>query len=300
MNDDMADPSGKPLVSLTADLAGCTDIGHQRDHQEDAFFLPAPPFQPEDYQRGLLLIVADGVGGLEGGDEASRTAVAITQDVFTRNWTPDVGYTLQQAITAANATVYQGGQVYGSRGRATTIVCAVLRGDQLYVAHVGDSRLYRLRDGALELLTQDHSWVQMQVRLEVLTEEEARIHPKRHIVTRSLGMEPTVEIEMQRYPLRHGDRVMLCSDGLYDMVPEDDIAAALVRPPRDACAALIRLANEAGGSDNITVIVAVASLSEGRAGELPPPDDEATADHDVVNMTIDEDQTAERRILTIE
>jgi protein phosphatase len=274
---------------MTVELAGCTDVGVERDHQEDAFDAPSGPLQAEDYDRGVLLIVADGVGGLRAGDEASRLAVKTTRDVFVEEWSPDVRYILERAVSTANTAVFVRGQEPAFSGMGTTIVCCVLRDGQLYVAHVGDSRLYRLRNGLLELLTVDHSWVREQVALGVLTEEEARTHGRRHILTRSLGSRPTVEVDMRQFALLDGDRLLLCSDGLYDLVEERAIAEVMTLPPRDACRRLIDLANTAGGSDNITVVLAVVALT-GPSALTQPPADEATRPH----LTVDRDKTAER------
>lgn len=285
---DMATPVG-PNDGMTVAFAGCTDVGQRRDHQEDAYDIPILPLRPEDYERGLLFIVADGVGGLRAGDEASRLAVVTTRDTFNSEWSPDVRYTLEQAIARANSAVFAKGQEPAFSGMGTTIVGCVLRHGQLTIAHVGDSRLYRLRDGVLLPLTADHSFVQDQVRLGVLTEEEAQSHPQRHLISRSLGTRPTVEVEMRQLGLHDGDRLLLCSDGLYDLVAEDNIVAALGLPLRDGCRRLIDLANEAGGSDNITAVLVAVSLPHDALEVTAWSDDEATLDHPLA-----EEQTAER------
>jgi PPM family protein phosphatase len=249
-------------MTMTVDLAGCSDIGAAREYQEDAFDLPFQPLQSKDYKRGLLFIVADGVGGLRAGDVASRTAVTTVRRVFYENWSPDIRYILERAVSSANAAVYVSGLEADSGGMGSTIVCCVLRGDQLITAHVGDSRLYRLRNGLLEQLTNDHSWVREQMALGVLTEEEARHHPRRHQISRALGSQPTVEVELLQFNLADDDRLMLCSDGLYDLVSDEDMVHAMVLPPREGCKRLIKLANAAGGLDNITVVLAHVSLDE--------------------------------------
>lgn len=288
--DPVVQPSG-PEMSVA--LAGCTDVGRERDHQEDAFDVPDGPFSPEAYDRGILLIVADGVGGARAGEEASRLAVEVTRRTFAEQWSPDVRYTLESAVAQANAAVYSRGREETYSGMGTTIVCAVLRRGRLYVAHVGDSRLYRLRGDRLEQLTVDHSWVQDQVTRGVLTEEQARNHPKRHVVSRSLGARATVEVEMGQYDLRDGDAILLCSDGLYEMVDGPTIAAVMTQhSPPQACARLIALANDAGGTDNITAVLALVSL-RGETVALPDPqDEEATHRHHLV----DEERTAERPV----
>lgn len=255
-------------VGLAAELAGCTDIGIARDHQEDAFDVPFQPLQAEDYERGLLLIVADGVGGLRAGDVASRIAVTTVRRTFYENWSPDIRYILERAVSSANAAVYTGGLEAEVGGMGSTIVCCVLRGEQLTTAHVGDSRLYRLRSGRLEQLTHDHSWVREQMALGVLTEEEARSHPRRHQISRALGSQPTVEVEIAQYNLVDGDCLLLCSDGLYDLVSDEEMAQAMSLPTREGCKQLIDLANAAGGLDNITVVLVHVSL-KGKSAHRP-------------------------------
>jgi len=287
--DPILQPSG-PEMSVA--LAGCTDVGRERDHQEDAFDVPGGPLSPEAYDRGVLLIVADGVGGARAGEEASRLAVEVTRRTFAEQWSPDVRYTLESAVAQANAAVYSRGREEAYSGMGTTIVCAVLYRGRLYVAHVGDSRLYRLRGDRLEQLTVDHSWVQDQVNRGVLTEEQARNHPKRHVVSRSLGARATVEVEIGQFDLRDGDAILLCSDGLYEMVDDRTIAGVMAQhSPSQACTRLIALANGAGGTDNITAVLATVGL-RGELVALPDPqDEEATRGHRLV----DEERTAERR-----
>lgn len=267
------EPDGASVdVEMTVELAGCTDIGIARDHQEDAFDLPPQPLQAEDYERGLLLVVADGVGGLRAGDVASRTAVSVVRRTFYENWSPDIRYILERAVSSANNAVYTGGLEGENAGMGSTIVCCVLRAGQLITAHVGDSRLYRLRGGLLETLTNDHSWVREQMALGVLTEEEARNHPRRHQISRALGGHPTVAVEMQQFNLFDDDRLMLCSDGLYDLVSEAEMIQAMMMPLSEGCRRLIDLANAAGGTDNITVVLAHISLS----GHAAPLNDDRT------------------------
>ncbi len=262
------DPTAAGLV---VELAGGSHIGIARELQEDAYDIPPQPAAGEEYERGLLLVVADGVGGLRAGDVASRTAVGTVRRVFVENWSPDIRYILERAVAAANTAVYTAGLERGAGGMGSTIVCCVLRGRQMTTAHVGDSRLYRLRAGHLQQLTNDHSWVREQLALGVLSEEEARDHPRRHQISRALGGRPTVKIEMQQFTLRDGDRLMLCSDGLHDLVAEEDMAQAMLLPPREGCRRLIELANAAGGTDNITAVLAHVALDS--AGDDEPRDD---------------------------
>lgn len=280
-------------LEMVVELAGCSDVGRERDHQEDAYDLPRVPLSPEAYDRGVLLIVADGVGGARAGEEASRLAVETTRRAFDEQWSPDIRYTLESAVAQANAAVYARGREEEFGGMGTTIVCVVLRAGRLFAAHVGDSRLYRLRADRLEQLTVDHSWVQDQVNRGVLTEDEARTHPKRHVVSRSLGARATVEVEMGEYALRDGDAFLLCSDGLYEMVDDESIAAVMLRLPlRQACGSLIELANEAGGSDNITAVLAAVSLRGEALVSSRLEAEEDTRGHQIV----DDERTAERPV----
>jgi len=144
------------------------------------------------------------------------------------------------------------------RGMGTTIVALVTLGDRVVVGHVGDSRAYMLRDGKLQRLTNDHSWVSEQVRLGLLTDEEAKRHPMRNIITRALGNRDDLEVETGEEPVRPGDVFLLCSDGLNSMLGDEEILAILARhreEPREACQALVDQANEHGGEDNVTVVV---------------------------------------------
>jgi protein phosphatase len=216
-----------------ADHAELTDPGRQRSGNEDAYFV-APP----------LFAVADGMGGAQAGEVASRAVVE----------------QLEQGLAeAANERIHRLARADRARaGMGTTVTAALVEGDEVSVAHVGDSRAYRLRGGSLEGLTRDHSLVQALIDQGRLSEEEAASHPQRSIITRALGPEPGVEVETRTYPARSGDLFLLCSDGLTTMLGENEIATHLKSgEDLDAIgAALVEAANEAGGKDNITVVLA--------------------------------------------
>ena len=203
-----------------------------------------------------LLVVADGIGGQEAGEVASRIAVETMED------TAPMFFDVEQLGTAveyANQAVLDG--VASGRGRpgmGTTLTAAVIEGDKLAVAQVGDSRAYRYRDGRLEQLTHDHSLVAAMVESGQLTEEEAREHPSRSIITRALGSDPDMKPDLFEFDLKKGDRVLLCSDGLSSMVTDQRIANVLSKKPnpQEAADELVEVAKDAGGLDNITVIVA--------------------------------------------
>lgn len=242
-----------------ADAVARTDTGRERSGNEDAAFARAP-----------LFVVADGMGGARGGEIASRLAV----EVFEAGLGAGDGIEgrLVSLVKEANARIY--GRAQGERqlhGMGTTLTAAYLEGDSVAIAHVGDSRAYLLRDGELTRLTQDHSLVSELVRHGKLTEEQAAEHPQRSIITRALGPEPTVEVDTWRYPVRAGDVLLLCSDGLTSMVAEERIAEILGRHRRlaDAAEELIRQANAAGGRDNITVVLARLEEVPGQLPEQP-------------------------------
>ncbi len=222
-----------------------TDTGRQRRDNEDSAFARAPVF-----------VVADGMGGAQAGEVASKLAV----EAFQRELPPD-GTPLERLVgcaQAANRRIYEISRTEHERaGMGTTLTAVYLDDSTLAVAHVGDSRAYLFRDGALSRLTQDHSLVEELVRRGKLTEEQAAEHPQRSIITRALGIDPEVEVDTWTYPARAADVVLLCSDGLTSMISEEQIAAVLEQESDldRAGEELIAAANAAGGRDNITVIL---------------------------------------------
>ncbi|HXF37986.1 MAG TPA: Stp1/IreP family PP2C-type Ser/Thr phosphatase, partial [Actinomycetota bacterium] len=215
-----------------------TDIGRARERNEDGL-LVEPPF----------FAVADGMGGHRGGDVASRLALEALREG---------DRALAERVREANRRVYERSMLDRAvAGMGTTLTAAVLEGDRLRLAHVGDSRAYLLRDGRLRRLTEDHTLVHRMVTRGQLTEEEAAEHPYRSVLTRALGTEPDVAVDEAVVEVRAGDRLLLCTDGLTGMLPESRVAEILrsVRDPQEAADRLVDEANEAGGLDNITVIV---------------------------------------------
>jgi len=230
-----------------------TDVGRVREGNEDAFVVD---------DRLRLFAVADGMGGHRAGEVASATAVeALRASVA-------AGSPVDEAIRAANAAVLEKSDADTDlAGMGTTMTAVVSPGDgDAVIGHVGDSRAYLLHEGELSQLTDDHSLVEELVREGRLTSEQAEVHPQRSIITRALGIESDVDVDRYTVPAVVGDRVLLCSDGLTTMVRADDIASILRREPHPGHAAeqLVDAANEAGGEDNITVVVLDAV--EGEAG----------------------------------
>ncbi|HEX3174868.1 MAG TPA: Stp1/IreP family PP2C-type Ser/Thr phosphatase [Solirubrobacterales bacterium] len=227
------------------DQAFRTDTGRQRSENEDSLFVRAPIF-----------VVADGMGGAQAGEVASKAAA----EAFDRDL-PDAppAVVLRETIEAANRHIHQLAHADPSRaGMGTTITAAIVDAgnEEVGIGHVGDSRAYRLRAGKLERLTRDHSLVEEMRRKGQITDEQAEEHPQRSIITRALGPEPDVEVDVQTVPAAPGDVFLLCSDGLTTMVDEERIAAILTESSsmREAVRALIDEANRAGGRDNITAL----------------------------------------------
>jgi PPM family protein phosphatase len=250
-------------VLRVADHVERTDTGRQRKANEDSFFARSP-----------LFAVADGMGGAQAGEVASKLAVEVLEQGL-----PDgpgsVEERLAERVREANARINELSRSDDQRaGMGTTLTAAYVGEDELTVAHVGDSRLYRLRGGTFERLTDDHTLVEELVRQGRLTPKEADEHPQRSIITRALGPEAGVEPDSRTWAARDGDLYLICSDGLTSMVPEDRVAEIVLDAPvlEAAARALIDAANDAGGRDNITVVlfrledVTTAAVGAGAAG----------------------------------
>jgi PPM family protein phosphatase len=253
--------------------AGRTDVGRQRTTNEDAYLDSAPLFG-----------VADGMGGARAGEVASRIAVETLAD----EGAADSGHSGAEALLAAtardaNRRIYELAQEDDSRaGMGTTFTAVMVDGSDVVTGHVGDSRLYRFRDDRLERLTRDHSLVEELVRRGELDPAEAESHPQRSIITRALGPEPEVEVETFTCPGRAGDVYLVCSDGLTSMVSEEPVAEVLraSQTLEEAADRLVEAANEAGGKDNITVVLfrLGEAAGEGGAGGTRPDTRETQAD----------------------
>ena len=244
-----------PSCSASVCFAGLSDRGRVRAHNEDAITL--------DPALGLA-VLADGMGGHQAGEVASAIAVQTVRArlaaSLARSAAPDeIEAAVRAAVVAAHqAILTTAARTPGCRGMGTTLVLALFTRETVLVAHVGDSRAYRLRAGELQALTRDHSLVQQQIDAGLLRPQQARQLPERHVLTRALGIEGDGAPELSRHPLQPGDRYLLCSDGLHDMLDDGRIGAELRRLPgaQTAARALLKAANEAGGHDNVSVIVA--------------------------------------------
>jgi PPM family protein phosphatase len=242
------------------DQAFRTDTGRQRSENEDSLFVRAPIF-----------VVADGMGGAQAGEVASKTAA----DAFDRDLPESSPERfLRATIEEANRRIHELAKADPSRaGMGTTITAAIVDAgkEEVALGHVGDSRAYRLRRGRLEQLTRDHSLVEEMRRKGQITDAQAEDHPQRSIITRALGPEPEVEVDLQTVPASPGDVFLLCSDGLTTMLSEERIAAVLsaTATMREAVRTLVDEANAAGGRDNITALTFRLADAAAPLGEAP-------------------------------
>lgn len=232
-------------------FAGLSDKGVVRSANQDAYYI-----DPD----GRFFIVADGMGGHAGGEEASRIAIETAHTYISQYWEsePDTKNLLVNALVASNdAIIADQEQNIQRSDMGTTVVLILFREDLVWSAHVGDSRLYRLRGDKLDVITEDDTWVARAMKLGQLNAEEAKTHPLRHVLSHCLGRRDLRQINIQTQDIAAGDRILLCSDGLTEEVPHDEIATHLqAETIEQAAQALVDAAKEHGGSDNITVVIA--------------------------------------------
>jgi protein phosphatase len=257
--------------------AGRTDVGRQRTANEDSLVVQPP-----------LFAVADGMGGAKAGEVASAVAVQAVEGA--RESGEPAEAQLAEIVRDANRRIYDLAVADESRrGMGTTLTLAKVHGDEVSLAHVGDSRAYRLRDGELSQLTRDHSLVAELERSGQITPEAAEHHPQRSIITRALGPEPDVEVDTYTLAGRDGDVFLICSDGLTSMISDDEVGSILRSASTldEAADALVRAANQSGGKDNITVIL--FRLGEGDpAGQPATTEQPPSAEDTVVGLKADE------------
>lgn len=240
-----------------AEVVQLTDTGRQREANEDSFFSRAP-----------LFAVADGMGGAQAGEVASRVAVEAFEAVAGDELPPEE--LLKRTAQSANRRIFDLAQTDTARsGMGTTLTAALIKGDEISFGHVGDSRAYLFRDGRLRQITNDHSLVEELRRQGKLTREQAAEHPQRSVITRALGPEPQVQVDTMTLRVRPGDVFLLCSDGLTTMLTDEDVLAILTREGdlERTGRRLIRAANDRGGRDNITVVLFRLESSDAPAAE---------------------------------
>ncbi|HEY0634657.1 MAG TPA: Stp1/IreP family PP2C-type Ser/Thr phosphatase [Gammaproteobacteria bacterium] len=245
--------NGRIINGFEIRMEGRSDIGRVRGNNED--------YLDWDMERGLA-VLADGVGGSNAGEVASRMAVTTLLEqippLSRGSATAHCAHRLREAIEHANRRIHESAQYAPFLGMSTTLTALWVCGRQVILAHVGDSRIYRLRNGALTQVTVDHSFVQEMVDSGIMTVEEALNSTRRHLITRALGLKESVRVDIQVSGVRAGDRYLLCSDGLSDMVDEPTLASLLM-DGEGALAVLvdtlIEHANQRGGRDNIAALV---------------------------------------------
>jgi PPM family protein phosphatase len=261
------DGAARPPFQIEAGVQ--TDVGCVREANEDSGRYTRPSDAEHLRSKGILAVVCDGMGGHACGEVASQMAIEVINRSYYEDAAPPTE-ALKRAIEAANAQVHAASlRDANLQGMGTTCVALVLHDGQAFAAHVGDSRLYMLREGDLYQMTEDHSAVVEMVKHGIISADEARTHEDKNVILRALGTGPEVEVETWEHPMsvREDDRFLLCSDGLSDMVEDEEIRRTLLASAdvHDACARLIEQARAGGGHDNITVGV-VHIQPAGRAG----------------------------------
>ncbi len=260
-------------MSFHFKIGAMTDVGKVRALNEDNFSV---------VENLGLFMVADGVGGQNAGEVASKMAVDTIQSHLNNKKNPLVGEYNKEfsqdtnrmlgGIRLTNSAIYEAGQRNSEQqGMGTTISSVFINGDVMSLAHVGDSRIYRIRGERLERLTIDHSLVEEQLRRGLITETEAAESKNKNVITRALGAEETIEIDADEEVLLDRDKILLCTDGLTDMVGDEEILRMILRngdDPQKACEELVDVANGKGGMDNITVVLLYCEKDEGEASLL--------------------------------
>lgn len=238
------------------DAVGKSDIGRVRKANQDAYHIGKAS------ENMLWSVVCDGMGGTNGGNVASLVAVGAISSSIDKNYHDEkddlsVRNMLVTAVIGANTQVYQKSRSTPElSGMGTTVVLALVRGNKAFVVHAGDSRAYHLTREGISQVTKDHTVVQYLLETGELTKEEVKNHPKKHLITRALGVEENVDADYNEFEVSVGDKLVLCTDGLTNMVSETEIQHIVAQnAATDAADALVELANERGGNDNITVVI---------------------------------------------
>lgn len=242
------------------ELAALSDVGCQRENNEDSYTYWEPEDDGDFDRLGRLAIVADGMGGCEGGHVASEIAVQAICDAYGKGAQPDPQFRLLEAFDEAHSKIQlRAFKTPDLRGMGTTCTALAIVGNSLYFAHVGDSRLYLLREGKLELLTRDDTLVAHLVETGAIRADQADDHPQKHVLTSAVGVAATISPDHSPAPLQlqKSDILLLCTDGLWGQMSDAEMQSASQNlRPADACKALVNLAKQRGGPDNITLQIA--------------------------------------------
>ena len=240
-------------------IFGKTDIGLVRESNQDAF-----SFGSFD-DGNCWTVVCDGMGGVSGGQVASAICVEKVSEAIKRGYRNKMTVSsaknlLTTAINAANSAVFKKSQEdFEVRGMGTTVVAVIVLGNLAVVAHVGDSRAYLLND-EIKPITKDHSFVQLLIDTGKITEEEAKVHPDRNVITRAVGIEHVVDVETDIVDINNNDKLLICTDGLNGYVPDADILKTVNEYGDSSTEKLVETANNAGGRDNVTVVMLVEDV----------------------------------------
>jgi protein phosphatase len=239
------------------ELARLTDVGCHRQNNEDSYGYWEPPNDAQFAAMGRLAIVADGMGGYEGGQIASRAAVDVFTETYAASTEKDPQERLRTALNRAHQRIQHDAKANPRlHSMGTTCTALALVNNQLHFVHVGDSRLYLLRDGKLQALTRDHTLIARLLENGLIRADQAQDHPQKNVLTSALGVvdEMEVDVPASPQPILKGDILMMCTDGLWGQVNSGEIEQALAsQPPEAACRALVQLAKDRGGPDNITL-----------------------------------------------
>jgi serine/threonine protein phosphatase PrpC len=248
---------------ITLDYAGLSEQGPVRDNNEDFIACQVPPDSTLQSQKGCLFTIADGVGGNRAGEVASRAGTEKLIEMYYAGGKHPLS-ALQRAFKQTNLHICDLGMSNPAyRRMATTLSAIVLVSGQAHIGHVGDTRIYQLRDSSIQQLTRDHSEVGELVRMQILTPEEAQRHPRRHIITRSIGEDLMTRIDYRSEPVRAGDSFVLCTDGLWEPLAMNEIAEVVQSATAAAaCQRLVALALDRGSDDNLSVqVIKVVELA---------------------------------------
>jgi len=278
--------STMPRRNQTIDIGSASDTGMKRAMNQDRVF--SQKGETGNLHADALVIVADGMGGHAAGDIAATTAI----ETFTSALgSADLGNgtlaAMERAALEANRSVFEKAHNENLEGMGTTLTAVALSGADAMIAHIGDSRAYLIKSGKAQQVSTDHSWVEEQVQAGRLKAEDAREHPSRNVLTRALGIDRDARFEIKTVALRGAQSLVLCSDGLYNHVTDAEIAEhAVGQRAQKACDALVKLANERGGTDNISVVIAtLPSLASDEDKTIDSAATKRTAGLDVTQGT---------------
>ena len=233
-----------------------TDIGRTREINQDYYYISSPEDEVE------LYILADGMGGYKGGEIASKLATESAKEYIQKEFSKinknkdEILKLVQNAMEYANNVVFEKSKESEElEGMGTTLEVCLIYNNKIYIGHIGDSRIYRIRNNVIRKLTKDHSYVQQLVEDGKITREEANTHPKKNMLTKALGCTPYVEPDIRARNMEKNDILLICSDGLTNMVSEEEMAKLVIQEPQTAANKLVEEANVLGGYDNITVVI---------------------------------------------